>query len=361
MWPVADPERWSRAVASSHTVAARVEVWAGGRMLTESAEFLDGSVTDDWVVAGVRRSLSMSVPPSRLWLRWFDYDLLEVRPFLGVRFTRYNTEECPMGVYPLTPPQLSRPYGPIAITASDRADKIVDADFVDKPVPRPAGPIVDAISWLVTGAGLPAPENHSTARGGAGEVLLDQTRMDALADAARSISVEVTLDRVGVPRIDDARVLGAATSSILTGDGGMAIGLSVKPDPKAVYNVVSVKSSMSGVEFPAQVARIAWDGHPAHPQRLGRERVYHYASPLLSTPEQALQAAFTILAKKSAAARTTVYQSFPNPAVDAGDSVLGATFDGTEIVQVANVTHPFRPKDSTPSQITTVSTQLDVT
>lgn len=331
-------------------------------MLTAGADFIDGQVTDDWVIAGVRRSLQMTVPSTRAWLRWLAMDSLEVRPYLGVRYSRNNAEECPMGRYPVPPPEMTLPADVIAINANDYGDWIADADFVDTPLQRPGGRIVGAIQWLVRGAGLPNPVDRSTSDDNSGRITLDQTRLDAVEDAAKSIGVEVFMDRLGTPTVADARVLGVPTSSILTGNGGTAAGVTVTPDLSQVYNVVAAKSSATGVEFPAQVARLSWTGHPAHPYRLGsrtrpRERVYHYSSPLLMTPAQALKAARTILVKKSAAARTTLYSAFPDPTRDAGDSAMGATMTGSEIVQLDQVVHPFRPG---PAPIRTVSTQQDV-
>lgn len=362
MWPVQDPEKWARSLASGGILTCRIELWQGSTLLTAGADFIDGAVTDDWVIAGVRRSLSMTVPPSRAWLRWLAMDSVEVRPFLGVRYSRLSSDECPMGRFPVPPVDRKLPADAITITANDYAGWIADADFVDTPVPRPAGRIVDAIRWLVRGAGLPDPINRSTAMERSGRVLLDQTRIDALTDAAKSIGVEVTMDRLGRPVIVDALAIDDPTSTILTGGGGTAVGVTITPDVSKVYNVVSVKSSATGVEFPAQVARIEWEGHPAHPYRFAggsrsrpHIRTLHYASPLLRTPAQAQRAAQSILARKSGAARTTTYAAFPDPSRDAGDTAEGATMTGSEVVQLDQVVHPFRPG---PCAIRTVSTQL---
>lgn len=361
MWQVEDKERWDRAHGSSRVATCRVELWADGRLLTDSAPIDDGSVTDDWAITGVRRSLSLTVAPTRKWLAWLDNDGLEVRPFLGNRFSRSLTMECPMGRFPLTPPEISRPLGPIQIHANDYYQWIDDADFQDKPVPRPAGYVTDAISWLVRGAGLPTPLNLSTSTEKSGRVTLDQTRLQAVEDAAKSISGEVYVDRLGQVVIADARELDDPTSEILTTN---AVGLSIKPDPMQVYNVVSVKSGAEGMQdVPARVARIDWEGHPAHPYRLGtpgrpRIRVLHYSSDLLTSVAQMDRAASTLLARKSAAARTTVYEAFPDPSRDAGDSIVGATITGAEVTQIASVTHPLRLSDGATQQVTTVSTQL---
>jgi hypothetical protein len=83
--------------------------------------------------------------------------------------------------------------------------------------------------------------------------------------------------------------------------------------------------------------------------------VFHYASPLLMTYEQELQAATTMLARKSGAADVVSYQAFPDPSKDGGDTILGATITGTRLAQLQSVVHPFMGGYST---VTTVSTQV---
>src|SRR5690349_11153394 len=135
MWQVDDPEKWARFHSRSHTSTCRVEVWSGTTRLTESAEIIDGAVTDDWVIAGVRRSLQMTVPNSRAWRGWLAKDSLEVRPYLGVRYSARSMDECPMGRFPVSPPDMTLPSSALTINANAYADSTADADFVDTPVP----------------------------------------------------------------------------------------------------------------------------------------------------------------------------------------------------------------------------------
>lgn len=352
--PEWDTQRWQRAIPTSITTTQRVEVWAEGQMLAESAPVIGGAVTNDWVTAGISRSLSITVPPTRSWLRWLALPSLELRPWQGIRFSGRLTMECPMGVFPVQPPGASLPAEAISIQAHDYMEWVSDADFPSKPVPRPAGRLVAAIGWLLRGAGLPAPENRSTATGSAPSVQLEDTRLDALEDAAKAAGVEVTCDRYGDPQIINAQRLGAPVSELLTGDGGTCIAVTATPDWSAVHNVVSVTSSAPDVSFPAQIASVTWTGHPAHPYRLGspqrpRYRVLHYSSPLLTTPEQAQQAAQTILSREAAVAQACTISAIPDPTRDAGDTIRASTPDGVQLVQISQVVHPLGGE---PSQIT---------
>lgn len=365
--PEWDSERWNRAVAGSQTATQRIEVWSEGIQLTESAPgLLDGTVVNDWVTAGISRSLNMTVEPSTSWLKWLALPSLEIRIWQGIRFSPRLTMECPLGVFPVQPPETSLPRSAIQIVASDYMEWVADADFSDKPVPRPAGRLTAAIGWLVNGSGLPAPKDLSTAKGSSGDVLLEGTRLDALDAAAKAAGVEVICDRVGDPVIIDAQVLGAPVSTLLTGTGGTCIGVQNKPDWSKVHNLVVVTSSAPDVDFGSVTASINWTGHPAHPYRLGspqrpRYRVLHYSSPLLFDREQAQKAAATILAREAAVAETYVFAAFPDATREAGDSVLGATtVDGqTRVTQATQVTHPLRRRGAPTSQVTAASTLVD--
>lgn len=359
--PAWDKPRWDRMVASAGELTCRVEIWSGDTMLAESAPVQDGNVTDQWVTVGPRRKLAMTALPTRDWLRWLTFSSLEIRPYLGFRFSRRLSLECPMGRFPLDPPEMTLPSSLISIQADDYGIYLSDADFSDKPNQRRAGLITDAIADLVRGAGLPDPTVTATSTATSGVVVLDGSRLDAVTDAARSISAEVWLDRSGQPVIAEGTTLAASgLYSVLTGDGGTAAGVAVKPDLGQLYNVVSATSSAQGVEFPAAVASIGNTDHPAHPYRLGspakpRYKVLHYSSPLLMDSAQALKAATTMLTKRSALAGAITYTAFPDPARDASDTVLGATITGARLAQLQSVTHPFRAAYST---LTTVETQL---
>jgi hypothetical protein len=355
MWGVQDPQRYARALKASHRVSSRVEIWSEGKQVDE-ASFQDGQVTDTWVACGVRRSLDLTVEPSRAWLRYLAMPLLEVRPFRGITFSKSVTMECPLGRFPVVNPDMAHPVSAIKINADDYYQRIMQADF-SYPVQTETRRVVDAIVDLFVNvgapfAGLPDPVVLTKSQGITNGVVLDKTRNDALVDYAKSFGLEVFIDRLGAPTIGDAQVLGAARSEVLV--GGTAEAVAVKQNDDKIYNQVSVTSNGQDVNFEAQVAVITDPFHPAAQWRIGA-RVLKYQSALLLTAEDGMAAAQSILTKVSAAARTYTYTCVPDVRRDAGDSILGAMMTGSEVVQIHSVTHPLRASDR--QSITTISTQ----
>jgi len=356
MWAVPDPERWKRALRGSHTATIRMELWADGTILSEAAPFEGGSVTDEWVT-GARRSLSTSIFLNRSWRRWLDnYSGLELRPYRGVRFSRHSLVECPMGRFPMRQPDIGRNTEAISVQCDDYFQRATASKF-GGPTMSPGGRITLAIAQLLTQAGLPDARITATSTRSAAPVLLDGNERDqAVADLARSIAAEVYLDREGVPRIANARTIGAPTVDL------GRLGYLIKLDISKVYNVVSVRSSASDVDFGTVTAAITWPEHPAHPYRLGSKkypeyRVLNYASPLLLDAAQGIDAARTILARRAGQARTVQYSDIPDPSTDAGDTATGTTKDGREVAQIQTVVTPLTVQEM--QVITTVSTQIE--
>ena len=71
-------------------------MWSAGVLVTEDAPFVNGSVTDTWVMVGVRRNLALTVAPSVDWLKWLELPLLELRPYRGIQYKRGEVVECPL-------------------------------------------------------------------------------------------------------------------------------------------------------------------------------------------------------------------------------------------------------------------------
>lgn len=359
--PGFDPDRWARAVAGSHRAVIRMEVWSGSEQLTESAPVLSGMATEEWVT-GPRWSLNCTVPPTAAWLRWLDQPSLELRPYRGIRLSPILTWWAPLGRYPLLPPELVRPKGPISISVSDYYQWVSTAKYPG-PVMSHPGRIASSIAQTLTEAGLPGADIRTKNQATAGSVLVDKQRDEWVASAAKSISCEVYLDRDGVPLITDAVRLGTPTSKALTGAGGTAIGVKRTPDWDRVYNVVYASSSASDVDLPTERAAVTLLSHPAHPARLGSPsrpnyRVYQYSSPLLRSTPQIQQAARTILQRVSSMAEQYSYTCIPDPMRSASDSMLGTTVDdGTQVVQLQSVGHPLTVDQ--PQPVTAVSTRVD--
>jgi hypothetical protein len=248
----------------------------------------------------------------------------------------------------------------ISINVNDGWQRVVDAKFRG-PASFAPGRATDAMGLMVQQAGLPYPAITASSGVTAAALPTDKQRDETLLAAAKATGCEVFVDRVGQPVIRDLAVMGVATSTLLTGNGG-ASQVKVTPDWSKVYNSVIVRCSATDTVLPQQEASITWTDHPAHPYRLGSRkrpdyRVYLFSSPLFTNTDQMYAAAVSILSRVSSAATTRSYVAVPDVSREAGDTALGATIDGTTLVQLQSVGHPLTADSFQP--ITTVSTQLD--
>lgn len=348
-----DPERWARLLSGSHQVTIRMEVWADGQFQTGSAPLLSGTATEQWTT-GPRWSLSCVIPPTPAWLRWLDGPV-ELRPYRGAKLNSSTTWEAPLGRYLLLPPERTLPEGPISLNVDDYWQWVTSAKYAG-PVMSPPGEITRAIAQVMTEAGLGGVDIRSTDHRAAGSVLIDGQRGEWIAQAADSISAEAYVDRDGTPVIVDSPRLTAPTSSTV----GTAIGVKRTPDWSRVYNTVAASSSATDVDLPTEWASITLPSHPAHPARMGTPsrpnyRVYTYSSPLLRTTEQIKQAAKSILERVSSMAEQYSYEAIPDPFRGAGETLLGQTMSGTQLVQMKSVGHPLTIGEAQP--ITAVSTR----
>lgn len=350
MWDVPDPVRYARALRASHRVATRLEVWSQGVPVDE-ASFEDFTVTDTWVTAGVRRSLSLTVEPTRAWLKYLDLPALDVRPYRGIQFSRSSSVLCPLGVFPVLAPGQGLPVSKISINADDLYQRVVRASFA-VPLQTADGSLGETLVGLLNGAGLEAHVLTGAAGARVPAVLFDKgngSRAKAIGDYAKSAGVEVWVDRLGLATVADGAGLTVPATDLF----GTTRSFTTKADASKVFNQVAVSSSAQGVSFDPQRAYITDPDHPASPQRVFGYTVLDYASPLILTPDDALFAAQQILAKVSGEARTYTYACVCDARRDAGDSILGQAMKGTQISQIASVTHPSKGDQT----VSTVSTQ----
>lgn len=336
-----DPELWARTLKGPHRAAFRVEVWAGGEQQTESAPYDDGSVTETWVTAGPRWSLSLRIPATPSWRRWLKMPALELRPYRGLRLPGRGSEPwwCPLGRFPLQQPALQRPWTTLGLAADDYWQWVSDGKW-PLPMISPGGPIRDQLAWALRDAGLDGATITASSTAAREPVFIDKQRDEWVGIAARSISAQVSLDRVGQPVIEDVPALGATTSDLR----GVVTSLAWTPDWSATFNAVDVSSSAPDVQIRYRATLPA--EHPASPWRMGgadrpRWKVYQFSSPLLENEDQGIKAAWTTLARVSQASTQWTYTAVPDPTRSASDTVLAPLLDGgTQRVQIASIQTP---------------------
>ena len=132
-------------------MTARVELWSNGTQVTAAAPITDGTVTDQLgtenLGIGVRRSLTLTVPPTPQWLNWLTLPGLQVRPFRGL-VVGDTTVECPLGWFPIRVPEQARPVTAIDFKVDDYYSRVNDANLT-WPVQAPGGALVrDNIAWI---------------------------------------------------------------------------------------------------------------------------------------------------------------------------------------------------------------------
>lgn len=289
------------AAAQNNTALIRVEAWSNGSRLSPTVEFSDGSVKDEWKV-GVRRSLSLTVPQSRTWLKWLALPNLELRPYRGIRLgdSSISQEWCPLGRFAVKARPRKLRGGDLSISANDHWQRVLDQPFEGYRAVGAVGyRIKDIIVQLIveTGISRGAVDVTATSEAIAPEFGWDKTRQDAIADMCTSISAEALVDRNGSLLVQDARVGMAPVWQL----GGLK-DVSVSTDWAYVKNVVVVRSSAQGVNITARAA-ISHPEHPAHRNRLGSDSVLVHSSPLITTQEQADSVAATLLWRHSGPAR----------------------------------------------------------
>lgn len=344
MWPSSD--RWD--LGRSHTPTARVELWHRSERLVESVPFVDGVVTEKWVT-GIRATLSLTVDPSSQWLAWLALPDLELVPFAGVSWGR-TSEEVPLGVFPVLFPGVPAPVKTITLSCRDHWQYVDKAKFLYPTMSYP-GLIRDVAARLVSELGIGAGRIHpvtkepvreplitASSTAGATSVLWQGSRTDAVSDLVDAISAECFINRFGQPEVRDR--LSQTGTDLVDGVGGTIATVDPQIDWSQVINVISVTSSKNDVTFDPAIAMITDPEHPAAINNIGPS-FDTYSSPLILDRDQAMATATTMLAKRSAPARSWTVSCIPDPRrMPADEFDLTTSVHGTNRVVVQEVTHP---------------------
>lgn len=341
MWDVPDTFH-----AASYRAVSWVEVWRGSEQIGVGP-FKDGSVTDTWVTSGPRRTLSLTVAPSRDWLDWLRVGV-ELRPFRGRRFPTGDVV-CPLGRFPVRKFKRPRRATQIQIQAQDRW-QWVTADTFGASVVAYGGTAVRVAAQLIAevdpyGWGE-VLENTATSGIWTPAGTWSGTRDQAVGDLVEVAAAEAFIDRVGVPVVRDRPAAGDPVVAIRSGEGGTLIDLDEEIDWEKVVNAVVVSSSQTGSTLAPVTVAISDPSDPAHRSNIsggatsGGWQTMKLQSPAFTTQDEMLSAGFAALAKGAAPARTWSVQMPPDVSLDASDTVLLETRDGDVVAQIQSVTHP---------------------
>lgn len=337
MYEVSD--RFLAAVAASHEVVTRVEVWRDGAYVRDLA-VTGGTVTVD-ESSKVRRTLDLASSDIDLDPRVAE-DLLapfgtELRVYTGLRFTEGDTEVVPVGVFPITTAGRDGWLAELGLTADDRSRAVADSRLLAPYTPATGSTVLQAITALVT-AVFPDVEVYDLTEAlkatttAVPAVTYERERWDAIEALASGIGAEAFFDVEGRLIIRDVPQVAAGAAPVWTiaasVDDAVLLDLETALSTERIYNAVVASSAPTDPDA-SVVTRVVYQETGALRWRPGFQRPRFYASPLLRTAEDCVSAATAILARSLVYAQGLKVDTLPNPALASGDLVEVIRPDGT--------------------------------
>lgn len=341
MWEVSD--RFLDAVAASHEVVTRAEVWRDGAYVQDLA-VTGGSVTID-ESSKVRRILDLGAADIDLDPQSAE-DLLspfgtELRVYTGLRFVEGDTEEVPVGVFGITNAGRSGWLAELGLTAEDRSRAIADSRLIAPYTPATDATVLDAVTALASEVIADVEvydltEDIRATTSVVPKVTYERERWDAIEALVGGIGAEAVFDPEGrliirdVPQVDaDSEPVWAVEANT---DNAVMLDIATALSSDKVYN--AVVASSSGDNDSPVITRVVYQQTGALRWRSGFQRPRFYASPLIKTAEDAVSAATSILARSLVYSQGVNLEALPNPALDAGDVITVTRPDGTSELRV---------------------------
>lgn len=331
MYAISDSFR--AALATSHTMVARVDAFYAGALTLADLPITDGSVTVDRG-SKTRRTLSLTIAdPS--YLPWAATDPLaaygqQLVVSRGIRFPNGVTEVVPLGTFRINEPSGDVHTGPVTITGTSMEAAIIDDKFQVPTTTRGYGGCVDAITALIRQT-LPDAIITNLTAGARNPTCAvatwnaDADRWDAVTQIATAMQAEIYVDaqnRFVITDFPDV-VNGAVAWDIAEGAGGTLMAASRKMSRTAVCNAV-VASGENSAAGSAPVSAVAKDNGPTSPTKWGGPfgKVTKTISSALWTSVGACQAAADYALFDAIAPNIqTSIDSLPNPALEGNDIV----------------------------------------
>lgn len=328
-------QRFLDALRASHAVEVRVESWRGAVQLASDLPVNGGSVTVDGG-SQVRRTLSLTIADPSLdpgndptaVLAPYGTDLVVKR---GIRFPDGSIEYAPLGRFRIENVTTAVGGEAIQVTGSDRTAYVQDAKFTTTAESNTSNTIPAEITRLITEALAVAVSNLSSSTAPTSKVYWEQDRWAAIDDLAKSIGCVVYFDPSGTAVIDPVPAITDPVAWYVdAGESGVMVTGQRDTSREGTYNGV-VASGESAGQFLPYTATVT-DDDPASPTLWGGtfgRKPYFYTSPLITTAQQAIDAATAQLNLVRGLSRQLALSSVPNPALEAGDVIRVLFPDGS--------------------------------
>lgn len=355
MWPVSD--RFLAAVRESHRMVVRADLVIDG-VTVATLQPLDGSVSVD-ARRPVRRTFTCSfvdIDGSLAPGQGGKTGLLtpfgsELHIYRGVGFSD-GDELVPLGKFVITTVTVMEgdSVGQIQVSGSDRAVTVSRNKFLDAYQIAAGQAVEDAIANLLRDrwADIPLdlPVTGETTTNIVTEAREQGDGWAVARELAEAYGYDLAFDADGVARMRQVPDPTQEVPVQVYEDGTEAVLLSLSRtfDQSRTHNGVVISSQSTNVDTPFRVA--AWDDNPASPTyRFGPygQVPLFFNSELITTPEQAVIVATTMLRRMLGRPESVEWSQIVNPAHDVLDTIRVRRGDLDYLVLIDRLDVPLTP------------------
>lgn len=327
-------DAFAAALTESHTIATRIELLSGGSIVDTIDETIDGTVTLDGRAALRGRCDLTIVDDGTLGLiPTAPTDTLapygnEVRVYRGIKFPDDTTELISLGIFRIESVNVEETGGSgitLRVSGIDRSARAADARF-EYPTSVTAGTnYADAISDLLQVPFANDLDMDFTATTRTTPQLIAEEGDDRWAfvqSMASAIGMVLYFDGDGVCVLRPASTGTTAVATLSEGDDGVLLSASRDWNREGAYNRVIATGENTGETAP--VRGVATDENPSSPTYyfgpFGPVPRF-YASPFLTTDDQAADAAEAILSKELGTTQEIGFGTVVDPRLEPDDVV----------------------------------------
>lgn len=351
-------DNFLKALRTSHTMRVQVNAYRGGVLLASNLPVQGGSVSVDYN-SQIRRTLSLTVgdpawdPGTNATAALAPFGSeLEVKR--GIRFPDGTVEWVPLGWFRVQESSGAQGASSVSVTAADRSSAVQDARFTAVRASNTALTIPAQIAALITEV-LPTVTvtNLSGSTSATPAVFWEEDRWQAIDELAKSIGCVCYFKPDGNAVIEKMpAVTNPVQWQVDAGQQGVMVTAETSVTREGTYNAVVASGENSGDTAP--VAATVTDNDATSPTYWGGpfgQKPRFYVSPLITTAQQATDAATSMLGQVRGLARQLTLSSVPNPALEAGDVIRVVFPDGTgETHLIDQFEVPLEPAGAMPMQ-----------
>lgn len=333
---------WSALQPHSHRVVTRVDSWLAGVQLAAALPVDAGTVTYD-DTGTLKRRLSLTVPahtptmnldpagdPSAPLAAYGQ----RLHVATGIGYPNGAVELADHGWYLTTSWQRDDADGTITVEAFDLAQLIADDRLTAPSAPPPGATYASEFARLVGGLLPVVVDAGLVDRAIVGSVVWDRDRDAALTMLCQAWPARWYVGDDGAAHVAPPypAVAPDAVPDVELSDGtvGTVVTRARRGDRGALYNVLVVdgRTPDNGAARPHAVAQITDAASPIRADGPYGRVVRFYESDLITTQQQADDAAAAMLVTYASAGRVESATAVPDPALQLGDVARIFTLDG---------------------------------